>query len=34
MDAVQMKNTILAALAMLINFIRNKLVGNYFVEVS
>lgn len=34
MDAVQMKNTILASLAMLINFIRNKLVWQYFEEVS
>ena len=34
MDAVQMKNTILAAVAMLIKPVRNKLVGQYFEEVS
>ena len=34
MDAVQLKNTILAALSMLIKPIRNKLVGQYFEEVS
>ena len=34
MDAVHMKNTILAALAMLIKPIRNKLVGQYFEAVT